>query len=188
MANKDIPEPWLSFLKEIDQSLESEIPFHCFGGFAITMLFGLPRETADMDVVGAVVRDQHDELQRIAGKGSSLHQKHKVNLDLVGTIAVLPDSYEDRLIPIETGFLNRIRLYSMEPHDIILAKLGRDAPKDNHDVRYLAKVAELDTELLRSRYRSELYPYVIGPPERSDRTLEHWIQMIEEIQAATSTT
>jgi hypothetical protein len=188
MANREIPEPWLAFLKEVDQSLDSEISFHCFGGFAITVLFGLPRETADMDVVGAVVRDRHDELQLIAGKGSRLHQKHKVYLDLVGTIAVLPDSYDERLIPIETGFLNRIRLHAMEPHDIILAKLGRDAPKDNHDVRYLAKVAELDTDLLRSRYRSELHPYVIGLPERSDRTLDHWIRMIEEIQAATAKT
>lgn len=188
MASKDIPEPWLSFLKEIDESLDTEISFHCFGGFAIKMHFGLPRETSDVDIVSAAVSAQYDELQTLAGKDSALHKKHTVYLDLVGTTAVLPDSYDDRLIEFETKFLDRIRLFLMEPHDIILAKLGRDAPKDVQDVMYLARIAELDTDLLRSRYRSELYPYVIGPPERSDRTLDNWIRMIEEIQAATAKT
>lgn len=184
MPTKEIPEPWLSFLKEIDESLDTEISFHCFGGFAITMLFGLPRETSDVDVVGAIVRDRQNELQAIAGKGSSLHNRHKVYLDLVGTIAVIPDGYEDRLIELKTTSLNHIRLYAMEPHDIILAKLGRDAPKDVQDAMHLAKVAELDTELLRLRFLSELRPYVIGPPEREDGKLNYWIRMIDEIRSS----
>lgn len=185
MPTRDIPEPWMSFLNEIDKSLTGSVSFHCFGGFAITMLYSLPRETSDVDIVAAVVRDKHEELQAVAGKGSRLHGKHGIYLDLVGTIAVLPDGYDDRLIAIETSSFDNLRLFVMEPHDIILAKLGRDAPKDVQDVMYLAKVAEIDTDLLRSRYRTELYPYVIGPPERSDRTLDYWIRMIEEVQRGT---
>lgn len=89
--NKEIHEPWLSFLKDIDQALTGEASFHCFGGFAIMMLYGLPRKTSDVDIVAAVVGDRYEELQTIAGKGSGLHYKHKIYLDLVGTIAVLPD-------------------------------------------------------------------------------------------------
>lgn len=96
-----------------------------------------------------------------------------------------PISYDERLTLLETRAFDNIRLFLMDPHDIVLAKLGRDAPKDVQDVMYLAKVAELDTELLRSRYRSELYPYVIGPPERSDHTLDYWIRMIKELQGPT---
>jgi hypothetical protein len=123
MVTREIFEPWNSFLKEIDESIDTEVPFHCFGAFAIKMLFGLPRETSDIDIVSAVSIERFGELDAKAGKGSLLHEKYKVYLDLVGTIAVLPDSYEDRLIPIESASLNRIRLYAMEPHDIVLAKI-----------------------------------------------------------------
>lgn len=180
MKNKELPEPWNSFLLEVDGSLDADVVFHCFGGFAITMLFGLPRATEDVDIVGAVVREGREQLLSIAGKGSPLHVKHRLYLDLVGTIAVIPDEYESRLIPIKYDSFDHIKLFVMEPHDIILAKLGRDAPKDIHDVMYLAKVTKIDTAVLRSRYNAELSPYVIGPPDREARKLDYWIEMIEE--------
>ena len=182
MSNKEIPEPGLSFLNEIDDSLESEISFHCFGGFAIALQYDLPRETADVDIMATVVRDRYNELFELAGKGSALHKKYKVYLDMVGAIAVIPDDYEDRLIPITEATFRHIRLFVMEPHDIVLAKLGRDAPKDIQDVMYLAKVANLNTQLLRERYEFELRDNVIGPPERAEGTLKYWISTIEEIQ------
>jgi hypothetical protein len=43
MPAKQIPEPWRSFL--------SEVELHCFGGFVVTMLYGLARITADVDVI-----------------------------------------------------------------------------------------------------------------------------------------
>ena len=181
MTNKPIPEPWLSFLQKIDDSLESEVPFHCFGGFAIDVLYGLPRETADVDIMATVVRYRYDELFELAGKGSALHKKYKLYLDLVGAIAVVPDDYEERLIAIATKF-KHIRLFVMEPHDIVLAKLGRAASKDIQDIMYLAKVANLDTKLLRERYDSELSHNVIGPPERAEGTLTYWINTVNEIQ------
>ena len=179
----EIPEPWVSFLSEIDASLNSEVSFHCFGGFAITMLFGLPRETSDVDIMATKVRVNYDHLFKLAGKGSPLHTKHKVYLDLVGSIAVVPDDYEDRLIPIDSSGFENIKLSLMEPHDIVLAKLGRDHPKDVQDVEYLASVANLDTELIRSRYHAELQHNVIGPPRRADGTLNYWIELIKEIQS-----
>lgn len=148
MQDRSIPEPWLSFLKEIDGSIGSEVSFHCFGGFAISLLFGLPRETSDVDVLASAVREQDAELSEVAGRGSYLNKRFKVYLDLVGAIAVVPDNYEERLIPIDLAAFRHIRLYTLEPHDILLAKLGRDAPKDIQDVRYLAKAANLDTALL----------------------------------------
>jgi hypothetical protein len=184
MLNNTIPEPWLSFLKAVDRSLVSKVSFHCFGGFAIKLLFGLPRETADVDIIASVVHDHYAELLKIAGKGSPLSDEFKVYLDLVGTIAVVPDDYEERLIPVTSPEFEHIRIYVMEPHDIVLAKLGRDAPKDIQDVAYLSKVADLDTDLLRQRYESELRHNVIGPPEREDKKLKYWIDTIVELRSA----
>ena len=180
MSDKTIPEPWLSFLTEIDSSIESEVSFHCFGAFAITLLYGLPRATSDVDVMSAAVGNHYDELETLAGKNSALHKKHRVYLDLVGSIATVPDHYEHRLISISPTTFEKIKFYVMEIHDIILSKLNRNSPKDIQDVQHLAKVSEIDTQFLRERYQQELRHNVIGPPSRVDHTLEMWIEVIEE--------
>ena len=51
MPAKPILEPWQSFFTEIDNSLEDEVELHCLGGFVMTMLYGLDRPTADVDVL-----------------------------------------------------------------------------------------------------------------------------------------
>ena len=51
MPAKSIPEPWNSFFTEIDSSLHEELALHCLGGFVMTMLYGLDRPTADVDVL-----------------------------------------------------------------------------------------------------------------------------------------
>ncbi len=146
--------------------------------------FDLPRETSDIDVVAAVVRDKYSELFELAGKGSPLHKKHKIYLDLVGAVATLPGDYEDRLIAITPSPFKHLRLYVMELHDIVLAKLNRDQPKDVQDVEYLARATDLDPDTLRERYETELRHNVIGPPERADGSLRYWIRSINEIQSS----
>lgn len=181
MPDNTIHEPWFSLLKEIDDSLESEISFHCFGAFAITVQFGLPRETSDVDVMSGIVRDHYRNLTEKAGKDSPLHKKYGVYLDLVGAIASVPDDYEERLIQIDTPF-EKIRFSVMEVHDIILAKISRNQPKDIQDVEYLARTADLDVALLEERYYSELQYNIIGAPERAEGTLRTWIDLITEIR------
>jgi predicted nucleotidyltransferase len=63
-----IPEPWRSFLSEIDAALEEETSFHCIGGFVITMLYGFDRTTADVDVILINPRDPDLKLISLAGK------------------------------------------------------------------------------------------------------------------------
>jgi hypothetical protein len=46
-----IPEPWLSFLNELDCIATSTVRLDCIGGFVVTMLYWLNRPTADMDVL-----------------------------------------------------------------------------------------------------------------------------------------
>jgi hypothetical protein len=44
-----IREPWLSFLRNLDQALKETVEVHCLGGFALGVLWGLPRPTGDVD-------------------------------------------------------------------------------------------------------------------------------------------
>jgi len=48
---REIPKPWDAFLKDLDRSLGEPVELHCLGGFVLTMLYGLKRPTADVDVL-----------------------------------------------------------------------------------------------------------------------------------------
>src|SRR2546422_10923630 len=88
MPSKSIPEPWQSFLSDIDATFAEDVELHCLGGFVITILYDLARPTADMDVIPITPRSEIETLMSLAGQGSDLHRKHKVHLQLVGCVTV----------------------------------------------------------------------------------------------------
>jgi len=53
------PEPWRSFLKELDELLKGPVELRCLGGFVITQQYGIGRETSDIDylTLAALSRD-----------------------------------------------------------------------------------------------------------------------------------
>ena len=70
---------------------------------------------------------------------------------------------------------------ALDPYDLALTKLTRNADRDRSDVEYLGTVVPLDVAVLRERYQNEMRSYV-GVPEREDLTLELWIDIIQEAQ------
>lgn len=179
---QNIPEPWKSFLSEIDENLAGETRLEILGGFIITIIYGATRTTADVDIVSVVPNDQTRKLIESAGEGSPLHGKHKVYLDRVG-IATLPENYEDRLTEIFADKFKKLRLFALDAYDIALAKIERNIDRDREDVLFLAQRAAFDAAVLKEIYFNELRP-VLGNPEREDLTLRLWIEMIEERQRA----
>ena len=95
------------------------------------------------------------------------------------TVATLPDSYEDRLTKLYPGRFRHLRLLALDPYDLVLAKITRNADRDRGDLEYLATAVPLDPSILRDRYRREMRDY-LGVPEREDLTLDLWIEIIEE--------
>jgi len=179
MAPKEIPEPWCSFLKELDATLTDELCFHCIGGFVVTLLYGLPRTTSDIDVLAVMARDERfRKLLELGGEASELHAKHGVALHCV-TIATVPDSYEERLIEMFPGKLKHLRLFALDPYDLALSKLERNIQRDRDDIKHLARIVPLDLSILQRRYQTELRAY-LARPERGDLTLRLWIEAIEE--------
>jgi hypothetical protein len=181
MLPERIPEPWKSFLSEIDAGVPEEVEFHCLGGFVITVVYGLARPTADVDVLSVVPRGEIERLLGLAGKGSSLHRKYGLYLDLV-TVATVPEDYQERLTEVAAGAFKRLRLFALDPYDLALAKLERNIQRDRDDVKHLARTIPFDINVLRSRYEKELRPY-LGNPEREDLTLRLWIESVEEERA-----
>jgi hypothetical protein len=178
MRTEAPPEPWRSFLADIDAAATEDLRLHCIGGFAVSLHYGLARPTGDLDVV-EVPPPTAVWLDRTAGKGSPLHRKHKLYVQIV-TVATLPDSYADRVTEMFASTFRRLRLFVVDPYDLALSKLSRNLEVDLEDVKHLAKALDLDLGLLESRYRQELRPYLFGPVERHDLTLELWLKTIRE--------
>jgi len=180
MNDLQLPEPWLSFLRQIDDRLTQETPLHCLGGFVVTVIYGADRPTVDLDALSLVRGDP--KLWEIAGRGSDLHKRHRLYLDRVG-IVTLPEDYEDRLAEIFGGTFTNLRLFSLDPYDVALAKIERNSARDREDFRQLPRVVPFDLEILSQRYNEELRVY-LGNPEREDLTLKLWLDMIREDRQA----
>ena len=106
-TEQDPPLPWSAFLDELDQAISEPIELHCIGGFVVSLLYGLPRPTGDVDYVAAIPRYRTEELEQLAGRGSKLAAKYKVHLQHV-TVATMPEDYESRLKEMFPGRLKKL--------------------------------------------------------------------------------
>jgi hypothetical protein len=112
-----LSEPRRSFLHDLDDQVGHSTELHCLGGFVIVEMYDFARVTADLDVI-EVRGGEPAALATLAGKGSALHQRHKVFLDIV-TVASVPENYETRLIDLVPKQFKRLRLKVFEPHDLV---------------------------------------------------------------------
>jgi len=78
MPLSEVPEPWNSLLRELDAEINEDVRLCCVGGFAITIQYGLPRPTSDVDVLSIMPPDQIEAVQAAAGQGSRLHSRHGI--------------------------------------------------------------------------------------------------------------
>lgn len=176
--SKNIPEPWLSFLRDLDLVVNEPLRFDCLGGFIVTMVYGFSRPTGDLDVLEIAPREAGRAVLEAGKLGGPLHNKYKLYLDHVG-VAHVPENYEDRLIEVFPHAFEHIRLFALDPYDLALSKLERNIQRDRDDVMHLARAVPFDLGVLKERYDKELR-WQLGNPEREDLTLKLWIEAIEE--------
>jgi hypothetical protein len=167
-------EPWFSFLAELDSQMDGPADLHCIGGFVVSQVYGFARETADLDALSVVPPRAAEQVVRLAGKESALRRKHRVYVDHVG-VANFPADYESRLVRVFPVW-ERVRLWSLEPHDLALTKLGRSNERDIRDVIFLAQAELIHRDTLVARFEEELEPYIIGrTPTWHRNALKMWI-------------
>lgn len=169
-----LPAPWEGFLSQLDVRLPFPVELHCFGGFVLLVLYERPIQTADLDCLAVIPNSASSLLEELAGRGSPLHEKHRVYLQIV-TVAQVPEDYEARLTEIAPGRYRNLRLRALEAHDLALSKLVRNHPIDERDFASLAERGVLMRRTLEDRYRSELRPH-LASPERHDLTLQLWAE------------
>ena len=138
--------------------LSQKIDLQCLGGFVLTVLHAIPRPTDDLDYIACIPRPAAEELERIAGRGSALCKKYRLYLQSVG-IADLPEDYESRLQEIKVN-LEKLKLWALEPYDMLLSKVTRNSPKDQEDAKRLIPKLKLDFKTFHDRWNKELAPMV----------------------------
>src|SRR5229473_3395345 len=175
---ESIPEPWHSFLRELDSSVHEDIRLDCMGGFIVSIVYGFSRPTGDLDVLEIAPKDAGRPMLELGRQGGALHKKYKIYLDHVG-VAHVPENYEDRLTEIFPKVFKHLRLLALDPYDLALSKLERNIQRDRDDVKHLAKSVPFDLAVLKERYQKELR-WQLGNPESEDLTLRLWIEAIEE--------
>jgi hypothetical protein len=168
-AKPELPAPWPAFLSKLDKGLSRPVVFHCLGGFVLTVVYGLPRVTGDLDYVTLVPSDAFGEVERLAGRGSKLAHRYKVCVQRAGGVIDLPDNYDKRLVELDLGLRN-LFLKVLEPYDLVLSKLTRNSPKDREDVKFLAAKLKLSFREISERFGAEMKPWVANP-ERHELTL-----------------
>lgn len=176
-SNDTPPEPWRSFLQELDERLTEAIALHCLGGFVVSLHYGIGRQTSDIDFLAVVPRNHADDIEAIAGPKSELHRKYRLYMQRV-TIATAPVNYAGRLERMfpSSGW-KHLSLLALEAHDLALSKLERNGERDRDDVLRLARAGLLDAETLNVRYHEELRPYLLGNVEWHDKTTQLWLEM-----------
>jgi hypothetical protein len=179
-----LPEPWISFLRELDPLAGEPTNIPCIGGFAVTQHYGSDRTTVDLDVIDVAPIASRNRLLEAGGKGSDLARKYRVYLDFVG-IAQVPYEYESRLTPIFANLFVNLKLQVMDPYDIALCKLKRDSDRDFQDVPFLARSVPFNLPLFEQRYKDEFRPYLFGSAEEADHIFNRWIEAIKEDRAQT---
>jgi hypothetical protein len=168
-----ILEPWLGFLREVDRVLGRSVEVHCLGGFVLAVLWQLPRPTGDVDFIEVVPSEASEDLLRIAGKDSEMARRHRLYFHRV-TVAEYPEAYASRLIELTPRGFKQIRLRAFEVHDLVLAKLGRNSPRDRADVAYLVRKELIDPRVLEERFEAELRPYALNE-DRLAASLRLWL-------------
>ena len=74
----------------------------------------------------------------------------------VSAVAPVPENYETRLVEVFPGEFDNLRIFILDPYDLALSKLERNAEIDVEDVKHLARVAKFDLAVLADRYHKEL--------------------------------
>jgi len=150
----DIGPIWTAFIEELDSLLDEPVQFHYIGGFAAVVKYGLPRGTNDLDYFSLVPANRMRDLQEMAGEGSPLARKHKVHVHHAG-VATRPENYAERMKEVLPGQFKNIRLFVLDPYDLVLSKLSRNIERDREDVKHLSRTLHLDPNVLRTRYERD---------------------------------
>jgi hypothetical protein len=150
------------FLKDIDRSRSlsrpSKLRLRIIGSTALMLQADYERGTADSDVLetDAVTPEVKDRLLGIAGKGTALHTRHRLYVDVVARgIPFLPNVPRCHLLTELNESLKHLEFEVLDVVDVVVSKLKRFNANDvSGDIRAMVDLGLIEHQTLLARFRS----------------------------------
>jgi hypothetical protein len=148
------------FLLDLDAHwgpTEPRLPLKVIGSTALMLQADYLRGTKDSDVLGVepVRAEIRKKLLDLAGEGSSLHQRHRIYIDVVAPgIPFLPHPPRFVLLEGLNAQLQAFQISALEVLDVVVSKLKPFRGSDRDDVRAMVDMDLVEHRLLIERFRS----------------------------------
>jgi hypothetical protein len=141
----------VEFLEEVDRCLEKNIDIVAAGGTAMTLL-DIKSSTIDIDFIV-----NSSDLEDFRKALNSIPHGYRIDLFKDGFVfsQKLPEDYAEKSIAIKK--LRRIRLYALNPLDIIVSKIGRLNERDMQDIRDCIRKFRITKEEIENRANKTEY-------------------------------
>lgn len=157
-----------NFLKEIDrrwQRLESQtekIRLRVIGSAALMLQTDYVRGTKDSDVLETahLTEDIKGRLIKLAGPGTTLHERHRVYLDIVnGGLPFLPQAPLCHPLVDLNQSLQHFEVEVLDIVDVVVSKLKRFIANDVSDIRAMVDKGLVDHARLIARFNAAVDAY-----------------------------
>jgi len=169
-------------LKELDRRIErvspqAKVKAVLVGAAGLILKYNLKKKTGDIDVCVIEVSSP----KPIRGFGE-LFSHWGIQMIPEGFL-LLPEDYEERLVPVEGLNLKHIELFTLHPVDMAVSKIARGTEKDLNDLIDSGVLDELDLETLEKEY-FQMLEYSVGDPVRLKGNWYVFTKMLRERENA----
>jgi hypothetical protein len=151
-----------TFLAAVDRHLRGRATIKILGGSGLLLAYNLDRTTRDIDVFETELAKLLPAIEKAVAE---------TGLDIPispagGAVGDWPYNSHDRLIRLMPE-LKRLKVLTLEAHDLALSKAVRAWEKDLAMIRDLHQIHPLDLQTLLQRYIVEM-SHAIGHPKTLD--------------------
>lgn len=170
-----------AFLRDLDRSLGTAFQQPCrltiIGSTALMLQADYTRGTKDSDVLETAGLDTaaREALLRLGGRGSALHARHQLYLDLVRRgLLFLPQAPRIHPLPALNRDLGILVLDALDVADVVVSKLVRFHTDDLSDIQAMVVRGLVDHADLLDRFRAAVDAFSMDArAEDLPKTLAH---------------
>ena len=146
----DVDEAWT-------WPVSAKIPLRIIGSAALMLQADYERGTKDSDVLetSALTAEASQRLEKIAGRGSALHTKHRLYVDIVPNgLPFLPQAPKCHDLADLNTRLTHFDIEALDIVDVVVSKLKRFDANDVSDIEAMVQRALVSHDALILRFQA----------------------------------
>lgn len=178
--------PTEEFLCAIDAAwewpMDARIELRVLGSSALFLQCDYNRGTKDSDIIetAQLAGDVVSRLQALAGRGTPLHGRHRLYLDVLGArFPFLPPEPMWWPLPELTARMAHFSVAVLDPTDVAISKLARFHANDVQDVRHMIRRDFIDHAEFVARFQAAIDEFAMD-----SRSEDYWkyVQRLHQVE------